>query len=539
MSAGFADSLGMRLRRAYLALHRRANDELRRQFDVTANQFVVLSLLAEGEGISQQELCNRCYSDPSTTGALVRLMEGRGWVKRKADPKDNRVRRVHLTSKGRKLQKSLWSAAEGSFHRGLWSVPQDREQEALIFDVLDRIVESMQRPARPSTRGVDPYRLATVFQDDPYPYYRELRNRDPAHWSEDSDIWVLTRYSDVAAAFSNWRAWSSGQRGNLINDMPERIGRTLGTTDPPDHRFARSLVEQAFSRRTVDELGPRLEQRARELAERARDLGTFDLVSTISAPFNASVLGAMFGIPDADFMRLRRWLDDFFVREEAPAGGKSRQEEAMARLLEYLEALASERFSRPTGDLMGKMLAAEQGGLSLSRSQVVVTTMTFLTAGFESTNNLFTNLARALALHPAVFRRVRSSPELVPQTVEECLRWDSPAQGFVRCPTRDVSLYGKTIPEGAQVLLHIGSANRDERKFGKPDLFDIDRRDNRHLGFGQGIHFCIGAALARDMARAMMTALLEVSRDWDVDLGQAVRVTTPNFRGYSRLMVSI
>lgn len=539
MTSGFAQSLGIRLRRAYQSLHRRANEELRRRFNVTANQFVVLSLLAERDGISQQELSKRCYSDPSTMGALVRLMEGRGWVERRTDPGDCRVRRVHLTAGGRSLHRKLWAAANDSFHRDLWAVPRDKAEERTILEALDRIVAAMERSERESDRAVAPYRLSTVRQDDPYPYYRELRDHDPAHWSAPSKIWVLTRYRDVSAALVDWNTWSSGRRGNLINDMPERIGSTLGTSDPPDHRFARSLVERAFSRSTVERIAPRIAARANELADRVRDLGSVDMVAGVSAPFNASILGAMFGVPDSDFMRLRRWLDDFFVREVPPPGRRSSQELAMSKLHDYLDSLAGERLARPTDDLMGKMLAAEEGGLSLSRRQVVITTMTFLTAGFESTNNLFTNTARALALHPDAYRELKANPELVPNLVEEVLRWDSPAQGFVRCPIRDVSLHGKTIPEGSQVLLHIGSANRDERRFPGPDRLDLHRRDNRHLGMGKGIHFCIGATLARAMADALIRALVAASRVWEIDAEQAVRVTTPNFRGFSRLPIRI
>ena len=144
MDSGFAESFGIRLRRAYQALHRRANAELRSRFDVTADQFVVLSLLAERDGVSQREICSRCYSDPSTIGALVRLMERRGWVRRDADPHDGRARRVHLTEVGRQLQQRLWKAAGNSFHRDLWAVPRNADEEQVLFDALDRVVEAME-----------------------------------------------------------------------------------------------------------------------------------------------------------------------------------------------------------------------------------------------------------------------------------------------------------------------------------------------------------------------------------------------------------
>ena len=384
-----------------------------------------------------------------------------------------------------------------------------------------------------------PYRLSLTSADDPYPIYQELRDRDPVHFSEPEGIWVLTRFRDVADAFRDWKTWSSQRRGNLLHDMPERIGRTLGTTDPPDHRFARGLVEKAFTRNTVEHLAPRIAALAHDLALEAASRGSLEFVDGVSAPFNAAILGAMFGVPDDDFLRLRRWLDDFFLREEGAPGEESKQEAAMRNLTEYLDALADERTSGSAEDLMSTMLRAEEGGRRLSRERVVVTTMTFLTAGFESTNNLLTNLVYALALHPEVYRRVRATPELVPQFVEEGMRWDAAAQGFVRSPTRDVALHGATIPEGSQVLLHIGSANRDGRTFPNPDRFELERSNNRHLGMGKGIHFCVGAPLARQMAQALIAAFVDASRTWEIDLANARRVATPNFRGFAVLPLRI
>ncbi len=384
-----------------------------------------------------------------------------------------------------------------------------------------------------------PYRLSLTALADPYPAYREFRDRDPAHYSAPEDIWVLTRYADVSRAFQDWRTWSSQRRGNLLNDMPERIGRTLGTTDPPDHRFARGLVEKAFTWRTVEGLLPKIDALAGDLARSAEERDSLELVADVSAPFNASILGAMFGVPDEDFLRLRQWLDDFFLRAESVEGHETPQAVAMRKLGDYLGGLVADRLERPRDDLLSAMLQVQEGGRSLSREQVVVTTMTFLTAGFESTSNLFTNLAHALAVHPDVYRRVRDSPELIPGLVEEGMRWDAAAQGFVRTPTRDVTLHGRTIPEGAQVLLQIGSANRDERAFADPDRFDVDRRGGRHLGLGHGIHYCVGSPLARAMTQSLFKKLLAASRRWEVDISGVRRVETPNFRGFSVLPMRI
>lgn len=383
------------------------------------------------------------------------------------------------------------------------------------------------------------YELSIIATDDPYPTYKWMRDNDPAHYSEVADIWVLTRFEDVSNAFRDWETWSSARRGNLINDPPERVGKTLGTTDPPRHTFARGIVNKAFTPRTVAQLKPQIGSLAKELSQAAREKGRFDFAADISAPFNAAILGAMFGVPQEDFIRIRHWLDDFFLREEPQAGEEPRHKVAMRHLSAYVDQLAEARQKDPQDDLMTAMLNAEEDGQRLDTRTVVVTTMTFLTAGFESTNNLFTNLTHSLALHPNVFEELKSEPSLIPAFVEEGMRWDAAAQGFVRTPTQDIEMHGKVIPENSQVLLHIGSANRDELQFEDADVFNIRREKLRHLGLGQGIHFCVGAPLGREMSYTIFEELLAVSDTWQVDLKSSERVKTPNFRGFSRLPLSI
>jgi cytochrome P450 len=383
------------------------------------------------------------------------------------------------------------------------------------------------------------YRLSIIAEDDPYPCYKWLRDHDPVHYSRSEDIWVITRYDDVSNAFKNWKTWSSERRGNLVNDPPERVGKTLGTTDPPKHTFARGLVNKAFTPRTIAQLKPKLVLLAQQLSAQAREKGTIEFVSDVSAPYNAAILGEMFGVPDSDFIMLRHWLDDFFLREDPEPGKEPKHAVAMRHLREYLTDLAQKRLQTNQDDLMTAMLTAEEDGKSLEFEQVVVTTMTFLVAGFESTNNLFTNLTHALALHPHIYDEVRSNHDLIPAFVEEGMRWDAAAQGFIRTPQHDVELHGKIIPEGAQVLLHIGSANRDERQFEDADTFNLHRGMTRHLGMGTGIHFCVGAPLGRDMAYTLFAELLKVSKRWDIDLTHAQRVLTPNFRGFHKLPLTI
>jgi cytochrome P450 len=383
------------------------------------------------------------------------------------------------------------------------------------------------------------YQLSVTSLPDPYPIYKLLRDEDPAHYSSREDLWVLTRFDDCVAALSDWKTWSSQRRGNLVNDLPDRVGKTLGTTDPPAHTLARQLINKSFTPKVVANLEPTIRAQAQRLSREARDRGTFDYVAQIAAPLNAIVLGAMFGIPEAQFMQLQHWLDDFFLREEAVAGLEPRQVVAMRELRGYIDALTAERQKAPGDDLISIMLAAQEGGARLSREQIVVTTLTFLGAGFESTNNLLTNMVHALAIHPEARNAIQADLSLVAASVDETMRWDAAAQGFVRSPTRDVTLHGKVIPTGAQVYVHYGAANRDERRFVDPDCFDLRRATQRHLGLGHGTHFCIGAPLARLLPIIAFEELLPLARRFDVDLASAVRVTTPNFRGFFHVALSI
>jgi cytochrome P450 len=391
----------------------------------------------------------------------------------------------------------------------------------------------------PDTERPGDYRLSTPQLEDPYPYYRQLRDEDPAHYSAAEDLWVLTRFEDCLRAFGDWERWSSERRGNLLNDPPERVGKTLGTTDPPRHTVARKLVSKAFTPTTVAGLEPVVRAQARRLAAAAAERDVTEFVHDVAAPLNAAILGALFGMSEEEILEMRPSLDDFFRRDVPADGSEPPHVAAMAQLRRFLDGLADERARRPGDDLVSAMIAAEDEGARLEREQVVVTTMTFLTAGFESVNNLLTNMAAALGTVPGVFERLRAEPGLVPAFVEEAMRWDAAAQGFVRTPTADVELHGRTIPEGSQVLVHIGAANRDERHFEDPDELRLDRPPRRHLGLGHGTHFCVGAPLGRALARICFEELLPLVRRFEPELGSAVRVKTPNFRGFVHLEIGI
>jgi cytochrome P450 len=383
------------------------------------------------------------------------------------------------------------------------------------------------------------YLLSTPQLDDPYPYYKKLRDDDPVHYSATEDIWVVTRFEDCLEIFSNWQRWSSKQRGNLINDPPERVGKTLGTTDPPLHTTSRQLVNKAFTPRRVADLEPVVRRHARRIAQQAAENSRVEYVRDVASPLTAFVLGALFGMEEEEVLELRPALDDFFTREEGLGNSEPPHVAAMAKLRSVLDGLVDDRRRSPGTDLVSAMIGAEEAGARLSHEQVVVTTMTFLTAGFESVNNLLTNIVNALARVPGLFTSVKEHPQAIAQLVEETMRWDAAAQGFVRSPSSNVELRGRLVPVGAQVLVHIGAANRDERQFEDPDRFDMERTTKRHLGLGHSTHFCIGAPLGRQLARISFEELLMVSDRLEADFSSAERVRTPNFRGYIHLDVQV
>jgi cytochrome P450 len=368
---------------------------------------------------------------------------------------------------------------------------------------------------------------------DPYPYYRVLRDEHPAYLVEGRGFWVLSRYDDIVAAVKDTATWSSRANGNLIDDDPSRVGRTLGTTDPPRHSDLRGLVNKAFTPRQVARLEPAVRSYVRDLVEALRDRQEVDFVDAFSAALTAQVIGSLLGVPAEDHARCRVWADALIHRGE---GGET-DRQAMADLQGYMAALVAERRATPREDLISGLVRAEEAGARLSDAEIVITSATMLGAGFESTNYQIANTLVALAQHPDQRKLVRDAPDLVPAMVEESLRWDPATQGFARTTTRDVVIGGAVIPPGSKAMLLYASANRDERHYDDPDRFDVKRDVGRHLGFGLGAHFCVGAALGRLELRVAFEELLPALGDYEVDLDAAERVHNPTFRGFTRLPV--
>jgi len=351
-----------------------------------------------------------------------------------------------------------------------------------------------------------------AFRKDPYPTYRRLREESPAHYSDLAQTWVLSRYADCAAllrhpAASSDQTKADGWREQVIAQGldPDEIlatqTRPFLFRDPPDHTRLRGLVNKAFTPRVVESLRPRIESIVRELLDAAQARGEMEVVNDLAFPLPVAMICEMLGVPAEDVDRFRAWsavaarsLDPDFV---LPQDEIRQREEAFTAFREYMSALIAERRRRPREDLLSALIAAEDQGDKLTEAELLSTAILLLIAGHETTVNLIGNGTLALLRHPDQAQRLRDDPSLIRTAVEELLRYDAPVQLTARTALEDIPLPSLTLPKGRTAILLLGAANRDPDQFAHPESVDIAREDNRHLAFGMGIHFCLGAPLAR------------------------------------------
>jgi cytochrome P450 len=376
---------------------------------------------------------------------------------------------------------------------------------------------------------------------DPYPVYSELRANAPVYWSDEAGSWVLSRYDDVSAALTDPTTYSSASGIYPTPpgvDMTEMFLPMLVMSDPPRHTQLRRLVSKAFTPRRMAALEPAIHTVVDDLLDRAPSSGTWDFVSGLSGPLPAIVIADLLGVPREDRDRFREWSTTL-VQSNPIRGEMGVGMEAAASLYEYFAAFLGERRAHPEDDLMTALVQAEVDGEHLSEEELLGFCFLLLVAGHETTTNLLSNGAVLLAQHPESREQLRDDPDLLAPAVEELLRYDSPVQGIGRTLTRPVELHGQQLQAGQSVLLLFGSANRDYRAFPDPEAFDIGRRPERHLGLGRGIHFCLGASLARMETRIALEALLSRRTfDWEVDVLDAERLRSGPIRGYASLPVS-
>ncbi|HEX5753495.1 MAG TPA: cytochrome P450 [Archangium sp.] len=357
---------------------------------------------------------------------------------------------------------------------------------------------------------------------DPYPFYASLREAGPVQFvpSLMRGCYVLTHHEDIATVLKNPALFSSKLMGPGAM-MPKELGEdvlrhfmsenNLLTSAPPLHTRLRNLVSRAFTMRRVAELEPRIRELSGEMLDAMLAREEFELIRELAAPLPVVVIAEMLGVEPERRLDFKRWSDDVLLTispQRAP-GELTRLRDSLLEFHAYLEAVVEQRRREPRNDLISALIeASEAEGGFLSTLDIMAFTRLLLVAGNETTTNLIGNGMVALLRHPSEWERLAADGSLIPNAVEEMLRYDSPAQSLVRVVTEDTELAGQAIPKGSRVLLLLAAANRDPRRFPEPDRFDVTREAAQgHISFGHGIHFCLGAPLARLEAKVVFEEL--------------------------------
>ena len=375
-----------------------------------------------------------------------------------------------------------------------------------------------------SMTTLDEQLVAPDFHTDPYPVYHRLQDEEPVYWSEAWGAWVLTRYADVMSTIRDPRHFSSENRlPALLEHLSpedraeaaplERHFSTKGLihSDPPDHTRLRSLVNRAFTPRVVEMMRTRIQAVVDDLLDEVQAEGRMDIIHDLAYPLPAIVIAELMGAPPEDRDLFKRWSDEIVAFQgtgRASASVVARSQRGLIEMRDYLEMLFEGRRRQPKDDLLGVLVAAEGAGERLSRDELLSTCVTFLIAGHETTTSLIGNGLLLLLQHPADLQALRDDPTLLTSSVEEFLRYESPVQRAARRITEDFEYGGRKLKAGQTALLMFGAANRDPAQFPEPDRLDIRRKENRHIAFGYGIHFCVGAPLARLEAPIAISSLL-------------------------------
>jgi cytochrome P450 len=356
------------------------------------------------------------------------------------------------------------------------------------------------------------------------------------HHVVEHDLWVLSRFEDVQAAVSDPARFSS-QKGISLTPLPfgDAIPPNLLTLDPPRHDQLRRLVSRAFTPRTVADLEPRVREVTNELLDELVVDGRLDFMD-LAAGLPTIVIAELLGVPPGDKEMFRRWVESLITLDPSEMGRGGAAGVSILDLFAYLQKVIDQRATKREDDLISALLDAEVDGERLAPGEVLGFTLILLAAGFETTKNLFGNAAWLLDEHRDVRARAVADPALMPQVVEEVLRFESPVIGLARMTTCDVEVRGVLIPEGSRVQMNYASANRDDRAFVDAEVFDIDRPDQRHIAFGHGIHFCLGAALARLEGRVGLEELLRRFPDYEVL--EHERLGSAYIRGFSSLPIA-
>ena len=374
--------------------------------------------------------------------------------------------------------------------------------------------------ADPAALGFDPHDVD--FIAEPYPAYARLRNAGPIHYFEGTDQWIVPRHEDVARLLRDRRFGRTYHHMATHREMgrpdePEwhapfwnLIRAGILDMEPPDHTRVRNLVSKAFTPRRVERLRPFVQRIMDGLVDEARGAGEFDLIKEIAEPLPVTVIAELLGVPESDRPLLRPWSAEICrMYELNPTDEDARAAVAASEGFgSYLRDLSRRRRAEPKEDLISALTQVVEEGERLTEEELIGTCVLILNAGHEATVNVTGNGWWALFRNPSELRRLREDPGLVPTAVEELMRYDTPLQMFERWVLEDVELHGYKVARGQEVALLFGSANRDPEVFDRPDVLDAGREHNPHMSFGAGIHFCLGAPLARVELQTSFSTLL-------------------------------
>lgn len=358
--------------------------------------------------------------------------------------------------------------------------------------------------------GVNP--IDPAFRADPYPFIKRLRDYDPVNETP-IGLYRLTRYDDVIRMLKEVPSGVRMADGSVFGAVPLTggPGQFILQQDPPDHTRLRRLMNQAFTPRAIERLRPRVRSLVNELLDRVAARGEMDVIADLALPVPSTLICELMGVPVSDRDKFTDWTaasTHLLAAAISPPDVLERGIAAVTALGDYFNALIAERRKSLTDDLLSGLIRAEEAGDHLSPPELISQSIGLLIAGFETTIGLIGNAVLALIRHPAQLEKLRAHPDLIQSTVEECLRFDGPILLTIRVTREDTRFGDKVIPRDRPVMCMLAGANHDPTHFADPDRFDIARADNDHLAFGGGVHFCLGAHLARLEAQEAIAGLV-------------------------------
>jgi len=388
---------------------------------------------------------------------------------------------------------------------------------------------------------LDPYDYD--FHEDPYPYYRRLRDEAPLYRNSDQKFWALSRHADVVQGFRNSTSLSNKHGVSLDpisrNEHAHRVMSFLALDDP-GHLRLRTLVSKGFTPRRIRELEARVTEIAVQHLDAAVQSDSFDFVDDFAGKLPMDVISELMGVPESDRVRIRALADGVMHREDGVKDVPAEAIQASADLMIYYADMVSSRRAKLSDDLTSALVEAEIDGDKLTDEEIIAFLFLMVVAGNETTTKLLANAAYWGFKNPDQLAPVFDDHSLVKPWVEETLRYDTSSQILARAVSADITMYDTTIPEGDVLLLLPGSANRDDRVFDDPDDYRIDREiGSKLVSFGSGAHFCLGAHLARMEAQVALTEFFKRVRGYEVDEANSVRVHSSSVRGFAHLPITI